>query len=142
MSNNTEQTKFKPVTRELVEGMVAAIQRINQIHSSVVKKVTDEGEIEAATTYLAQNFLQHAGEFLGTWITVANEYEPLVSAWAGFNNRVAGFIAAKQRSDAEKLAEKIGPKPTEAETGGKVIVPTNFNRSDDPNGNSDKKKTE
>jgi hypothetical protein len=107
MSNTTEQqnqNQFKPVTHELINNMLAAIRRINSIHTAEIKRPTDDSELEQATTYLAQNFLAHAGEFLGTWITVANEYEPLVASWASFNARTAGYAAQKQAA-ATKAAE-------------------------------------
>jgi hypothetical protein len=140
MNNNEKQNKFQPVTRELVGGMLAAIQRINAIHASPLKKVTDDAELESATTYLAQNFLQHAGEFLGTWITVANEYEPLVSAWATFNARTAGYSAVRQKQQNAAIGSTAGDVPTAGETEDKIIIP-NFVKTKETSGPRDQTPT-
>jgi len=123
---NENKSQFKPLTHEKINDMLAAIRRINAIHTQAIKQQSDQAELESATTYLAQSFLQHAGEFLGTWITVANEYEPLVAAWASFNSRTAGYAAQKQAA-AVKAAQPI----TEA-ADGKIVIP-NFVQTNQSN---------
>lgn len=108
----------KPLTRELAGQMIAALHTINNIENNPDrdKQPTDEVAVADAKLFLEKNFVEHASEFLGSWIAVANEYEPMVASFAALQRRASainGLKMQQQLASAQHADKKS------------VIVPAN-----------------
>jgi hypothetical protein len=66
------------------------------VRANAIGLVTAESEAQKATSasQLAQFFLQHGGEMLGAWITIHNEYEPILRAFTPVVGRAVDHINA------------------------------------------------
>lgn len=128
MSNNTPHQQL---TQETWGRLVAALQTINRLQTKTIKAATDAAEFEAAAGFLAAGFQQHAGELLGAWNMVANEYQPIVRAYAQLNLRAREVAAeweqrltrAGSPAKTDESPKADGPAPA-----ADVIVAPDFTR--------------
>ena len=94
-----------PLDRSLAEQMASALYTINNItqNPNYVKQPDDEIKLKALKLFLSNSFVDHASEFLGSWMAVANEYEPLVHSFAALQRRAAGLNAMRIQKQQEQL---------------------------------------
>lgn len=71
--------------KQLTADMINEAHRLFGIwvRANAIAVVTSDGEAakQSAANQLGQFFLQHGGELLGAWITIHNEYEPVLRAF-------------------------------------------------------------
>lgn len=74
------------------------------VRANAISVVTPESEAEKvnAATQLGQFFLQHGGELLGAWITIHNEYEPILRAFAPVVGRSVEHLNAMAAAQAQQ----------------------------------------
>ena len=108
MSNIIDPTKppqrkqIAALTAEEFEKIGGALQRINEIRDAAIKKPTDDAELAELIAFAGKGLIDHAPELLGCWITVRQEYQPLLHVAAGFLRRVDAINAqAYQRTAAQ-----------------------------------------
>lgn len=111
--------QHQQLNQETWNRMVAALQTINRLSTKAIKEKSDAAEFSAAGSFLMDNLQQHAGELLGAWNMVANEYQPIVRAYAQLNLRAREVAAewetrlqgeATARS-AQEAPQADGPAP-------------------------------
>jgi len=78
------------------------------VRANAISVVTAESEAEKHNTALAlsQFFLQHGGELIGAWITIHNEYEPILRAFTPIVGRSVDHINAVAAAQAAATPKK------------------------------------
>lgn len=107
-----------PLTRELVAQMVDAMQTVIRISNKSIKEPNDEAELSGQRQFLARTFITYAGEFIGCWLAVTDEYTPLVNGFSALLQRAA--IATAHRHAAQQAAAE--PAPTASEDASKIVA--------------------
>ena len=98
------------LTREHVEQMIQAIRSITKIESLPGRSANDITELKGLREFLGRSFFEHSSEFLGAWIAVADEYEPLVHSFAALQYRAAGLNAIRM---SKMQTQMQGEEPEE-----------------------------
>ena len=93
MSETAE--KQQPLTRADIGSIVQAIQSINRLTSKAIKEKNDDAELSGQRQFLARILCTHAGELIQAWMIIADEYQPLVSAFASLTSRAAAVTQAR-----------------------------------------------
>lgn len=104
--------KLSRITREVFDRMAHSYTRLQELNEMAIKTPNHEAEAKGIVEFLAETFLAHAPEFLGTWTVVRDEYEPLVIAISRSFDRVHGISFARQmrQQKAASVAE-VAPAP-------------------------------
>lgn len=118
MSNTATESK-PPLTRELVSQMVEAMQSIIRISNKSIKEPNDEAELSGQRQFLARAFITYAGEFIGCWVAVTDEYTPLVNGFSALLQRAAIATAHRQAQQQQQAA----PVPAVEDTSKIVAFP-------------------
>lgn len=96
-------TLNKPLDRALAEQMASAVHTINSIvHHDGTRKPEpdDEIKLKGMSHFLSNAFLEHASEFLGAWLAVCYEYEPLVKSFAALQARATAMNQVREKGEA------------------------------------------
>lgn len=98
----------KPLDRAIAEEMITALHAINKIKNDPDRKPepNDADQLEDLEIFLRQIFLDHASEFLGAWIAIATEYEPLVTSFAALQRRAASINGLKMQQQLGALQQQ------------------------------------
>lgn len=126
MSNTPNPSQYVPLSRETIQKMIEALREINRINTKAIKERDDDAKLAMATSFLGSNLMRHAREFLGTWLTVANEYEPLVQAFGTLQLRAANFAAERAKVLGGVTHEPAEPPQSESgsvDPSQKIITP-------------------
>lgn len=117
----------QPLDKSLAEQMITALHSINNIQHNPdrVPQPEDESQLSSLRSFLADNFVLHASEFLGSWIAVANEYEPLVSAFAALQRRASGLNTLRLQQQLGEAQQEITKGSGEFKVKKTLIVPAN-----------------
>lgn len=107
MSNQTTTPPRIPLTSEEFEKIAGALHRLNEIKTSTIIDPKYAAEAEGLIEFLADQFISHGPEFLGCWMAVKHEYEPLINLVAGVQHRVQGVIrqAALRNAKLEQTTD-------------------------------------
>lgn len=121
MSNTLNQTP--PLDFPQINQAAAAFTRFVELREQTVATPTSEAEIRGLAEFLSTFFINHAAEFLGNWITVRTEYQPLVQVLSPLFRRVHGFMNHQAAAQAEAQAKQAKATETvdSAEPKGKII---------------------
>lgn len=92
MSNNNET-----LTPELVQKVIEAQVRLRELggHNTIIDPKS-EAEILGLKKFLGDVFVQHGNEFIGCWVAIRQEYEPLIQTLERIFNRVGAINLARQ----------------------------------------------
>lgn len=102
------QNQTKPLSRQQIKQMSEAYGRLLDIREATIKSPTHEAEAKGLVEFLSTEFLSHAAEFIGVWVAIRDEYEPLVNLAVRLTERV---VAIKQLREQQASA----PVPAPAE---------------------------
>lgn len=75
--------------------MLMSLQRIQTLVGSQIRTAEMDAEQKQLTQSLGNRLLQHSGEFLNAWLTVYNEYAPLVRGVSSLLARVSNSQPAE-----------------------------------------------
>jgi len=89
MSNTTQPTVL---TVEQFEKIAGALQELKAIKKSAVINPNNEAQAQGLISFLADEFITHGEEFLGCYVAVKKEYEPLINLVARVQYRVSDVI--------------------------------------------------
>lgn len=98
-----------PLSREIIGQMIVAMQTLIRLGNKEVKGANDDAELKGQRQFLARSFVTYAGEFLGCWLAVTDEYTPLVNGFAALQQRAAMVIQHQLSQQQLQL-----PAPAEA----------------------------
>jgi hypothetical protein len=115
---------YRPLTINQIAQMQAAYIKLGELLSSKLTTPTKDAEMEGLKKFLHNSLLAHADEFLGAWVTLNREYQPLLMAVSGILARVDDIRA---RTAAAQAAQQ-----TEANSGGDS-APSNIIPVGNPN---------
>lgn len=88
MSNDTQQPK-QTLTNELVQKVIEAQVRLAQLGAdSKIINPRSEAEVTGLKNFLSDVFLAYGSEFVGCWVVVRQEYEPLIQTLERMANRI------------------------------------------------------
>lgn len=105
MSNTENKTvTHKPLNSSDVVKLAGITNRLKQIHNTVIKTAALEEEAQVLLTTLGNTLLIHAAEFINAWLTVADEYMPLVNGFLSLQQRAANLAARRAQLLAEATA--------------------------------------
>lgn len=106
MTNSTEKENLA-LTGELVNQMRKALVRLTELKSNAVETPGKQQEIENLQDFVGQVLISNAGEFIGTWLTVNNEYAPMVRSFAILLDRASAFRAQAQAAKNVQTAKNL-----------------------------------
>lgn len=121
----TTPTQKPPLSREIVGQMMVAMQNVIRLSQQAVRTPNDDAELSGNRTFLARAFITYAGEFLGCWLAVTDEYTPLVTGFAALQSRAGAYLAARAQAELAQQApadavKTDGSAPELAE--GKIVA--------------------
>jgi hypothetical protein len=102
---NTEQTALTP---EKAQSISAALQRYSELGSSRIIDPRNEAELTGLKNFFSNVLIEHGREFMGCWLAIRQEYEPLVQVI----ERIATRISAINRSRTSAQAAESNAAQT------------------------------
>lgn len=98
--SNTNPTSL---TRLEVQKIIDAFGKLNDLSEKA-----DEAQIKALQEFVIEKLFTHASEFLGCWIVLQEEYDPLIRGFSGLLARAHQTLAEANKSNKqrEKLNEQ------------------------------------
>lgn len=104
-----------PINREQITQLSEAYARFVFLRNATIKQPKDDAELRGLTEFMAQFFIDHASEFIGSWYAVRNEYEPLIGLITQIARRAHGLMKhqdalAEQQQSAEPPSNIIPVK--------------------------------
>ena len=101
------------LTSEGAQRLAGALAQLEEVRGRKIVQPGDDKIIKGLETFITNNFLKYANDFLGAWFTVQTEYNPLVLSIARVLRRTDGirqqwfeqqqaFIAAQQPSESQE----------------------------------------
>lgn len=102
------QPTYKALTVRDIASLRAAYVKLAENLSSKLTTPTKDAEVKGLKEYIANTMLVHADEFLGAWITLNREYQPMLMGLSGLFARVQDII---RRSEAEANAVSSDTNP-------------------------------
>jgi hypothetical protein len=94
------------LTQANIDELAGALHRLNELNTKVIKETTDAAEARGLTAFLQANALPHLEEFLACWITIQQEYRPLLQGVTGLLGNAFQLLQRQQ--------EARNPQPTAA----------------------------
>lgn len=104
----------KHASQELVAQMAGAMHRFNELNAQTVDTPNRSSEMKGIMDFLANSFLAHREEFIGCWLAMHNEYDPLIKGFAALIGR-ASARNNQIMQQAEKQAAKQAEPPADEE---------------------------
>lgn len=96
MSNENQQ----PVLTDLkVQQLINSIARYRELSESKIINPHSEIEIAGLKNFFADLMLNHGSEFVGCWVAIRTEYEPMIQVAARAFERITA-INAKRNTNA------------------------------------------
>jgi hypothetical protein len=90
-STPAQPTKVAPLRPEQTEQIVLGLKRYLELGQSSILESNAAAERRGLEDFLKTSLLSHAGEFIGCWYAVRQEYEPLCVCIANLLQRVEAF---------------------------------------------------
>jgi hypothetical protein len=94
--NTQTPVSHEPLKVADVVNLQAAYRQLGELLNQSVVTSNRDADVKGITEYLKNTFLAHADEFIGCWITLNREYQPLLMGVRGLLNRIADIDAAEQ----------------------------------------------
>lgn len=105
MNNNQPPQMTNAEVRQLGQSYA----RFHFLRNATIKQPKDEAELRGLTEYMATTFIDHASEFIGCYVAVKSEYEPLLNIFAQIVNRVSNIRAAQAAQQQAAEAAESAP---------------------------------
>jgi len=86
--SNEQQQQQNVLTPEKVQQLIAAVARLKEIGGSTIIDPRNEAEQVGLKKFIGETMAEHVSEFIGCWVAVRQEYEPLVQTLERIANRV------------------------------------------------------
>jgi hypothetical protein len=102
-----QPTQATPLSNEQVLEMRRAYLRLQELTSSSLTMPGKDEEIENIKHFIGSILVTHASEFIGAWLTMNNEYGPLIAAVSKVLGRALQPMMPPQQ--AQSLGGKIVP---------------------------------
>lgn len=106
---------------------MVAMQNVIRLSQQTIRTPNDDAELAGNRTFLARAFITYAGEFIGCWLAVTDEYTPLVTGFAALQSRAGAYLAARAHAEQQAPApadavKTDGTAPELAEAQSKIIA--------------------
>lgn len=101
-----QQQQRVALTPAEAQRIIGAYARLKELTSSAVSNPKDDAEKAGLQNFLTGAFFTHAEEFFGCWVTLNQEYIPLITGFTALMNRALARIdaQAKFRSQAAQAS--------------------------------------
>lgn len=105
-------TNISPLTRLEVQKIIDAFGKLNDLSEQVVissLKAADEAQRTALQEFVLDKLFTHASEFLGCWIVMNEEYDPLIRGFSSLLARAhqtLGEAARQRQASAQSQVSK------------------------------------
>lgn len=130
--SNTEipsaKVSYEPLKVADVANMQAAYRQLDTLLNQAVVTPNRDADIKGITEYLKNTFLAHADEFIGCWVTLNREYQPLLMGIRGVLNRISEIneaevaaIEAQRQAQVKEAVENLKTAVAEEKTPDNVI---------------------
>lgn len=86
-----------PLTKEIVESVSGALARIEELKSKVIKESTDAAEQRGLEKYVSDTITPYLPELIANWITVRDQYSPLVRGFVALIANANGVLNARAK---------------------------------------------
>lgn len=118
-----------PLTPEKASQIGVALQRYREIGASAIINPRNEAELTGLRNFFCQVMIDHGNEFMGCWMAVRSEYEPLVQVIERIAQRISSIGAARnaqrvaelQAAQSAQPAAPAQPEPQPAEQPSNII---------------------
>ena len=90
-----------PLTPERASEIGRALDRYKQIGSSTIINPRDEAELTGLKNFFSTAMVEHGSEFMGCWMAVRTEYEPLVQVIERIASRIGSISANRKAQEAK-----------------------------------------
>lgn len=89
----SENQNPSPLTEAKANEIVRALQRFGELKGSdsLIINPRNEAEITGLKNFLASSMIEHGSEFMGCWVAVRSEYEPLIQVLERIGSRLTGI---------------------------------------------------
>lgn len=99
-------TPTETLSPEIVQQLIQAQVRLAELGgASQIINPRNEAEIVGLKKFIGETMTQHSSEFIGCWVAIRQEYEPMIQLIERVTNRVFS-IRQQQRSLATAPAAK------------------------------------
>lgn len=79
---------LNPLSPERAQEIGRCLQRYSEIGTSTIINPRDEAEKLGLEKFFTQVMVEHGSEFMGCWMAIRTEYEPLVQVLARIGQRI------------------------------------------------------
>lgn len=109
MNNELPKIVEVPLTPEEAQQLMQAIKRYSELQDQKIITPKAEAERAGLLQHLQTQLVVHSSEFLGCWIAVTREYQPLVMALRGIFSRANLVMVPRpnQGTDAVVDVEEV-----------------------------------
>lgn len=91
------------LTPEVVQQIINAQVRLKELGGdSAIINPRSEAEINGLKKFLGDSFLTYGAEFVGCWVCIQQEYDPLVTTLERMFNRVLAINNRRQLARAQE----------------------------------------
>jgi flagellar biosynthesis component FlhA len=90
------------LTQKQIDELAGALHRLKELNSKAIKESTDASETRGLNAFLQSNLMNHAEEFIACWITVQNEYRPLLQGFSGLFANTLAVLQAREINKAKQ----------------------------------------
>jgi hypothetical protein len=98
------EIQFEPLTPQKATQISVALNRFREIGANKIINPRDEAELTGLRNFFSQVMIDHGSEFMGCFIAVRNEYEPLIQIIDHVTTRIQGIRQSRalQQAAAEQ----------------------------------------
>ena len=93
------------LTQKDIDEIAGGLDRLAQLNEKVLKETTDAAEARGLQAFIQTKMTEHAMEFVACWITMQNEYLPLVKGFTALFGNACTMIDRQQKARAPKTCE-------------------------------------
>ncbi len=84
-----------------MQEIIGAYARLKELNASKIINPRDDAEKKGLHDFLVNALLAHAEEFFGCWVTMNQEYKPLIAGVGALLARATRSIAAQEEKPQE-----------------------------------------
>lgn len=108
-SESTEsQTQARvSLTPAEAQRIIGAYARLKELNAASITTPKEDAEKAGLQNFLTGAFFQHAEEFFGCWVTLNQEYIPLITGFTGLLNRALARIDAHAKARNAQATEEV-----------------------------------
>jgi hypothetical protein len=113
------------LTRSDVQQLADAYRRYAELSTQTLQTPNKDSELAGLRAYLTEKLFTHASEFIGCWIVLDTEYQPLINGFVALQSRAnAVLVEAARAQQAERGIKFVaGNKQAEGPTANDKIIP-------------------